>query len=422
MKIMRTSFLLCLVILLALPGLAAADADPAPLRIDQVDVTAFPEVTLRLSAWDQSGRPLEGLTAEDFTLQEDDGATFHPLTVEADTDAPLQVALVLDISGSMQGQPLADAQAAATRFLDRLSQGDHAALIAFAGQVDPDPANLDPARERGLSGDLKPVYDLVEELQAGGATHLYNAVAKGVRLFEGQPAGHRAVLLLSDGVNDPDNIGDPNEAITLAQQAGVPVFVIGLGNGIDEPYLQNLAAATGGLYRAAPRSSELADLFGDMAALLKTQYRLAYDSALQPDGGMHTLQVTINTDAGPATSEIAFGPLPQAPAPTRTPTKTPTSEPTIAPTQPPTTEPTVPPTATPLAAVKEATSTPGKQPAVPWWGWLLAAALALGLTMVFLRRRQPRATPEACASCGFDMTGKGGACPNCGSTKRLPKV
>ena len=392
---------------------ASAQANGLSLHIEQVDAAGFPTVSIRLNAWDGAGLPFANLSATDIDLQEDGGAPFHPANLAADTQAPLGVALVLDISSSMAGAPINDAKVAAARFLDRLQKGDQAALVAFSNPVDPDPGLLDPARELAFTTDLAPVYDLVEKLTANGSTQLYNASTKAVRMTAGLPAGHRAVLLLTDGRNEPAEIGNPDEAIRLAQEANIPFFVIGLGDQIDETYLRRLASETGGLYRAAPRSSELAQLFADTAILLKTQYLLSYQSPLAPDGARHALTVRLNTAQGSTDSKIEFGPLPAAPIATATP------EPTVT---------AIPPSATPVwVATPQATLVPTPEPFFSMkrgWGWALGAVIVLALVLLFVyfnMRRPTPPTPEICAQCGFDLTGKPGACPQCGSSRRMPK-
>jgi VWFA-related protein len=418
----------CLVLLLVFVvtplNQASAQQSSIGLYLDPPDITDFPNVVVRLSAWDESGLPLTGLTAENFTLQEDGGSPFHPSMLEADARAPLQVILVIDISGSMNGKPLEDAKVAAARFLDKLTPGDEAALIAFSDLEDTNPRQINPEREHPFSSNLGPIYDRIEGLQAVNYTHLYNALTKAIRMSENLPGGHRAVLLLSDGVNEPANVGNPDEPIQLAQQAQIPVFVIGLGNKIDEQYLGRLASETGGLFRKTPRSSELAKLFTDMASLLKTQYRMTYQSKLPQTGDMHILTLTLNTAGKVETRQIEFGPLPEVP-PTDTPTLTDTPPPpTYTPTVSPTHTATTSPTATPIPP----TPTPTPLPPLPtlWekpttWvaGGLILALIVVG---IILGLRRPRPQPEACAKCGYDMTGKSGACPQCGETRRLLKV
>ena len=104
---MKQRFLLILA-LLSLFCLALTEAE-LTLRADQLEVSSFPEVSLTFSAWDETGLPLSDLFTRDITLKENNGTSFHPDSITLNKDAPLAVALVLDISGSMQGQHLVDA-------------------------------------------------------------------------------------------------------------------------------------------------------------------------------------------------------------------------------------------------------------------------------------------------------------------------
>ena len=408
-------------LLALLPAVRVAAQEPdssISLWVDWVDVAQFPEVQVYLSVWDQNGLPVTGLEAQHFELREDHGPVRHPSQVYEDTQAPLQVVLALDISGSMAGKPLEDAKAAAARFLDRLGPEDRAALIAFSSPVDPDPAHLDGVREVGFTRDLDLVYEAIENLQSGGGTALYNAAQKAVGMAAALPAGHRAVLLLTDGRNDPPEVGDPDLAITLAREHRVPVFVIALGQDVDEAYLRRLARETGGIFRSAPSSAELARLFDEMAALLKTQYRLVYRSNLAPDGDFHELEIRVRAPQRGATAveTVRFGPLPAA-SPTATPSPTPKPAPT--PTQTARPSPAVAVVVTPQVTPASA----GPLPSERAWLWVVALAGFAALLAIFirLRRRRRRPVVEFCAKCGYELTSHVGACPVCGSTRRLRK-
>jgi hypothetical protein len=111
-----------------------------------------------------------------------------------------------------------------------------------------------------------------------------------------------------------------------------------------------------------------------------------------------------------------------------------TAEPTIEPAAPATAVPTVEaPTSTaaaPAATAPQATAavTPAAaaKPANQRSNWLWALGIAL-LALYFLAygkrwTKRPRPAVESCARCGFDMTGKTGPCPQCGSTRKLPKL
>jgi VWFA-related protein len=404
----KTLLLAVLLISLLIPFRQVwAQTQTLTLDIENVAWQDFPTVELRVNLWRSSGTAVKSLEREQIVIREDGGQPIQPNDVIPLKDAPLDVVLVLDVSGSMQGKPLADAKTAAARFLDRLEKNDQAGLIAFSEPVDLAPGALNLKKERQLSADRMPLYDLVEGLQANGGTHLYNAAAKAVGFFDEAASGRRAVLLLSDGRNDPPTVGDPEQVIEMAKTAGVPFFVIGLGEEVDDAYLTRLASETGGLYRKAPKSGELAQMFSDMAELLKTQYVVRYTSGLAADGGQHELEVTINVQGANAGQSINLGPLPLAP--------------TGVPTLPPLVETEVVEkviTTTPLPAVVEEPETP----AFPL-GLVMAAVIALGLGLwLTLRKRTPKPTPEACARCGRDLTGVSGACPDCGETKRLKKL
>lgn len=300
----------------------AQEEEPVTLHIDWIDASQFPEITVLVSVWNADGLSIADLGIENFSLQEDGGDPIQPTTVHADPNVALSVGLVLDISESMLGDPISDSRAAATNFLEYLSPGDRAAIIAFSDRLDPNPAVLHPNRELDFSADLDSVYDLIENLDSYGQTHLYNAATKMVALTENEPEGRRAILLLSDGRNEPADVGDSEEAIQRAKDANIPFFIIGLGRDIDEPYLSRLATETGGLFRFTPSSSELGGLFADMASLLKTQYTLTYTSEVPPDGQEHELSVTVNTAEGIDTQVLKFGPVPFVPTVTPTPTLT----------------------------------------------------------------------------------------------------
>ena len=417
MKQNTNKFLLllsCLVVLSLAFTLAASDA--ISLRLESPDTTLFPKVGLRLSAWNGSGLPLADLKTGDAIVQEDGGEQIRPDSLQADPQSPLAVVMVLDVSGSMAGKPLQDSKAASARFLDHLSAKDQAAVIAFSEKLNPDPAQLQTGHEVGFSHDLKPAYTLVEGLTASGSTHLYDAVSKAVNLFGSQAGGHRAVLVLSDGKNEPADEGNPDQPINLARAAHIPVYVVGLGQQIDAPYLQRLATETGGAYRFAPASAELASLFNDMATLLKTQYQLVYTSKLKPDGKNHQVTVSLNSSGQTADSQIQIGPLPAALNPTAAPTALPTPvvEKVVIGTDRPM------PTALPVVVAP----VPLQPQQTPWFliaGSVVALVFVLVIVLWLLRGRGPKLEPEACAKCGFDLTGKPGACPQCGETRRLPK-
>jgi len=230
---------------LARPGSPAVDG---AARVEQVDTSAYPAITLYVSVRDEEGRPVTGLSSADFAVTED-GAPVELAEFAGGGAAPVSAALVIDRSGSMEDDDKIDgAREAAAAFVELMRPGDRAALIAFNEDVElVEPFSDNPAELNAAIGRLR----------ADGGTALYDAVAAGVELLRDEP-GRRLLLVLSDGQDCsarfdscPNEFGSERtlaEAIALAQEAWQPVAVVGLGDraaagqsGIDEAVLRRIA-------------------------------------------------------------------------------------------------------------------------------------------------------------------------------------
>ncbi|MCX7671001.1 MAG: VWA domain-containing protein, partial [Anaerolineae bacterium] len=299
---MKTGLLLVVTLILSFSAaLPAAAEAPITVRIDRADAAGHPRVVLEATVRNEYGVPIPGLTAANFDVSEDRSLKSRPIVaVEpfVNPDVQLSVVLAVDVSGSMAGAKLRDAQEAARRFLDRLTSKDHAALIAFSDLIALDA--VDATREVGFGADKAALYGVVDRLQAKGWTPLYDTAYKAVRWAATAPAGNRAVLLFTDGKEEkaPDGAGGSRVAnddspIREANRAGVPVFTIGLGADADEAYLKRLALETGGTYQHADNSAELAQLFRNVSELLKQQYRITYTSGLPADGQTHQVLLAV---------------------------------------------------------------------------------------------------------------------------------
>lgn len=411
-KSFHTLVLLLTVFLLTFTSVFA-QAGPINFVLEKLDVENFPTIVLEISTWDQYGLPLGSLTTEDFKISENSGTQFSPDNVIMLDDTDISLVMVLDISGSMVGKPLNDAKIAATRLVDRLSNEDQIALLAFSGPLDPDPAILDPDHELGFGSDRAQIYDTIDALEARGETHLFEAVSKAVRLSAQGPEGHRSILLLSDGRNDPLEAGDAQDSIDLAKENQVPVFVIGLGSDTDEEYLMDLATQTGGVYRSAPSSSELATIFTDMITLMKTRYQISYNSSIA--------EAIDNYDV-----EITFLPYTQvrsisAPVSIAQPTEV-----VPTPTQAEKQEVIAQPTAVDQPGSQEADTGTVEQPKTYLFVILIVVFLAIILLLGLVTRARKnnkqitkQIAKEVCGQCGYDLTGTSGSCPQCGSDRRI---
>ena len=179
-----------------------------------------------------------------------------PATNEERT--PVNVALVLDRSGSMEGEKLAQAKEAAIMALDRLAAEDVISIVTYDHTVDAAvPATKMTDRDRLVAK--------IRDMEAGGRTALYAGVEQGLREVKKFLANDRInrVILLSDGLA---NVGPstPAELGRLGQKAagdGVSITTIGLGLGYNEDLMARLAGASDGNHAFVEHPDQLVDIF-----------------------------------------------------------------------------------------------------------------------------------------------------------------
>ncbi len=159
------------------------------------------------------------------------------------------VQVVLDRSGSMQGQPLESAKGSLLKLIDRLAPQDSFGLVAF------DDTALVIAPTRTMADhDMKALRKVIRDMHTGGSTDISAGYLLGLReLNRVQAAGGSTLLLISDG---HANAGekDPkffSEVSAKSATEKVTTSTIGLGTGYDETILEALAQGGGGAHRFA---------------------------------------------------------------------------------------------------------------------------------------------------------------------------
>ena len=182
----------------------------------------------------------------------------------ADVRKQARILLVLDISGSMDGEKLQQVKAAATAVLKVLSPNDKVGLWAFSDQV----YRLEPIGQiELLEADLIRHIDL---LRASGGTALYRVTKDAVDEVQGSWDSSRinAVVLLTDGQNsDPSNNDLEGLIRTLQNQplpTTVPVFTIGYGSDADLNVLKRISQASTGRSYSAPDPAHIGSVFADV--------------------------------------------------------------------------------------------------------------------------------------------------------------
>jgi Ca-activated chloride channel family protein len=172
---------------------------------------------------DSSGRFVAGLRKEDFVVYEDD----EPVEVThfSAERVPVSLGIVLDTSGSMDGDKIEHAQAALHRFLDDLlDREDEIFIYKFSNF---------PLLLQEWTTDRRLLSRVIDRLTPNGGTAMYDAVAEAVPLAEQGQHRKKALVVISDG-NDTSsrtNIGELKQEI---RESEVLVYAIGI-DGDGEP-------------------------------------------------------------------------------------------------------------------------------------------------------------------------------------------
>jgi Ca-activated chloride channel family protein len=169
---------------------------------------------------------------------------------------PVDVTVVMDVSGSMEGDKIAAARESLITFIELLDDRDRLQITLFNMELI-DLTALSPVGEK-RADTIRRVSGIVEE----GGTRLYDGALKGYQDLENNadPGHIRAVVVLSDG-RDTDSGMNMSQLLDYIGASGeesgrsIKVFTIAFGDDADEEILRNIAESTGGrMYKGDPAS------------------------------------------------------------------------------------------------------------------------------------------------------------------------
>ncbi len=268
-------------------------------------------VNLNVKAMDRAGQPITDLNLKDFEVYEDgikqNVEHFKPV------NAPVNVVLLLDLSGSTKKKRRSMADAA-RRFIDALPANDKLSVVAFT------------RRYRALTGftsDKVALKNAVEQInKIEGGTAFYDSMWKALDDLDRVNDARKAIVVLTDG-EDESLVGDEETAHTFedllgrASEEDVTIYPIyfkateqyerlgailaGQGDwaGSDKiraarAQLEKLADATGGEIVNAQREEDLEAAYDRVATELHTLYSLGYlPEKMKHDGGFRKISVKL---------------------------------------------------------------------------------------------------------------------------------
>jgi Ca-activated chloride channel family protein len=263
------------------------------------DVARIDLVTLYASVRGPGGRFITNLPRDAFTVY--DGTARQNLVHFGLERRPLVAAIVLDVSFSMRGEPIAAAREAAIRFTRSLAPEDRAMVIAFSD---------DPRIVTDLTNDRGRLASAIHSIDAKGGTALYDAIYMAADRLSRED-GRKVIVLLSDGRDEsqsgiePGSLHTFEEALEKALRSEAILFTIGFGKQVDKEMdfygrtplkeiLSRLATDSGGTFQYPQRASQLNSTYDLIGEELRNQYSLAYSpEPLRADGAWHPIRVEL---------------------------------------------------------------------------------------------------------------------------------
>jgi VWFA-related protein len=261
------------------------------------------------SVTDRNGRAIGGMKESDFTVFEN--GVERQVTKVVPTNDPFNLVLLLDVSGSVE-ERIDFIRKAARDFLNTASPQDRIAIISFRDDIQV---------ISNFSTDRRMLSSKLEDIDAGGATALYDALGYVLADTVKQLRGERtAIVILSDGDDNKSFVPFP-AILEAIMESGALIYPLYVPSGlipegsVPKPELtidplrtryltlttraheegQKLAEVSGGVYYPIHRLEDLQRAYDDVVVQLRTAYTITYASNSTPSGNPR-VRVRTNRD------------------------------------------------------------------------------------------------------------------------------
>lgn len=263
-------------------------------------------VNLNVSVTDRQGKKVTQLKKEDFVILED--GVEQEIVHFAPVEAPVNLVLLLDLSGSI-GSQLKAMKKAANRFIDSLKENDRTAVAIFTSRF---------KLVSGFTSDRKRLKECVDHIKhPGGGTRLYDAEWATFDLLNEVKDARKAIVVLTDGVDSSflpeEEEGSKHafdELLMRAVEEDTTIYPIYFDTEPDlgryyskaayaeaRKQLRTLAEQTGGAYFSAARIEDLDGVYNQVAAELHALYSVAYAAKdTRKDGRFRAIRLRVNLE------------------------------------------------------------------------------------------------------------------------------
>jgi len=250
------------------------------------------EVNVLFIATDKHGKFVRDLNQQDFTILDDHKPPQAIVNFHRETDLPLHLGLLLDVSGSVQSRFGFEQDAAVSFLQHSLRAGfDKAFVVGF---------NKQSELAQDFTDDVQLLSAGIHRLHDGGGTALYDAIYRTCKekFLKDRPdhPTRKAIVILSDGEDNQSEVSRA-QAIEMAQRAEVIIYAISTDDsGLilrGDKVLEQLAEATGGRAFFPYKMKEITHSFAAIEDELRSQYVVSYRPAdFDADGRYRTIEIS----------------------------------------------------------------------------------------------------------------------------------
>lgn len=269
------------------------------------------EVNVLFIATDKHGKFVRDLNEKDFAILDDHKPPQSIINFRRETDLPLHLGLLIDVSGSVHSR-FDFEQTAAINFLDHTVRAgfDKAFVEGF---------NTQAQLTQDYTDNVQLLSTGVHNLQDGGGTALYDAIyhAAKDKFLKDRPDHpvRKAIVLVSDGEDNQSEVTRA-QAIEMAQRAEVIIYAISTDDsGLvlrGDNVLEQLASSTGGRAFFPFKMKDVTHSFAAIEDELRSQYVVSYKPAdFETDGRYRSIEVsTLKKDLQVRSRKGYFAPQP----------------------------------------------------------------------------------------------------------------
>ena len=252
------------------------------------------EVNVLFIATDKHGKFVRDLNQNDFAFLDDHKPPQSILNFRRETDLPLHLGLLIDVSGSVHGRFDFEQNAAISFLQHSIRAGfDKAYVVGF---------NTHTQMSQDFTDNVQLLSAGVHNLQDGGGTALFDAVYKTChdKLLKDKSEHpvRKAIIILSDGEDNQSEVSKA-QAIEMAQRAEVIIYAISTDDsGLilrGDKTLEQLAEATGGRAFFPFKMKDITHSFAAIEDELRSQYVVSYKPAdFDSDGRYRSIEISAN--------------------------------------------------------------------------------------------------------------------------------